>query len=102
VRALPLAVLTATAPAAIAVPASAAWTEQRLPLAGASGYSKQAPAANARRDVAVVWGARPQRFLAVRRAGRARFGRRIASRRGRRRRPERPRGTGRASRRIEP
>lgn len=74
---LGLAVLTATALAAMAVPASAAWTEQRLP--GAAGlYVQPHVAANARGDAAVVWGARPHRFLAVRPAGRARFGPPIA------------------------
>jgi hypothetical protein len=72
-----VAILAATAP-----PAAATWREQRLASPDATSFSDPPSiAANARGDTAVAWTARPRAFLAVRRAGAARFGRPIELRR---------------------
>ncbi|HEV7808368.1 MAG TPA: hypothetical protein VGO80_21355 [Solirubrobacteraceae bacterium] len=65
-----LATLAVTAP-----PAHAAWREQRLPSPAATSFNEPPSiATNARGDTSVAWTARPRAFLAVRRAGVARFG----------------------------
>jgi hypothetical protein len=72
-----LAILAMTAP-----PAAATWREQRLPSPDATSFAEPPSiASNARGDTAVAWTARPRAFLAVRRAGAARFGRPIELRR---------------------
>lgn len=79
---LPAALTTVALLAATAPPAAATWREQRLPSPDASSFSEPPSiAANARGDTAVAWTARPRAFLAVRRAGDARFGRPIELRR---------------------
>lgn len=65
---------------AVASPAHATWREQRLPSTSAASPSPPSLATDARGDVAVAWRAGRRSYLAVRRAGAKRFGRRIALR----------------------
>ncbi len=74
-----LAIGVLVAAAAAPGTAAAAWHEQRLASAGAaSSVAGPGLATNPRGDTAVAWRAGPRAYLAVRRAGRTRFGRRIA------------------------
>lgn len=78
-RALPWLAVAGAAVLVAPAAAGAGWREQRLPAPGdaRSAVSPPALATNERGDTAVAWRADKRSYLAVRRAGRTRFGRRI-------------------------
>ena len=82
-RLLTVMLVVVVAAAGHATTASAAWREQRLASGSAVGIDPPALAADARGDTAVAWSAGARAYVALRRAGAARFGRGIALGRGR-------------------